>query len=99
MRLHETAQAGHDEHAVLLGFLDRGVSQVLQERCSLLVVQFILLRQQADELRFSQTSSHLLPPRKNQFNTSGRYLIPIACGKHLILRWFLHWDARESAFL
>ena len=35
MRLHETAQAGHDEHAVLLGLFDRGVGQVLQKRCLL----------------------------------------------------------------
>ena len=31
VRLHQAAQAGDDEYAVLLGLFDRGVGQVLQK--------------------------------------------------------------------
>ena len=49
----------------------------------------VLLRQKADELRFGQTRSHLLPPRKKyECNSVGRILLPQPCGKHLILRGF-----------
>src|SRR5467141_1946365 len=38
MRLHQPAQAGHHEYAVLLGFFDGGISQLFQEqRCSFIV--------------------------------------------------------------
>ncbi len=29
VRLHQAAESGHDEYAILLGFFDRGVGQVL----------------------------------------------------------------------
>src|SRR3954468_5391360 len=58
VRLHQTSDAGNDEYAVLLSFLDRGVGQVLQKCCRRLVIKFRLLGQVADELGLSQACCH-----------------------------------------
>jgi hypothetical protein len=55
VRLHQPAQAGHNEYAVLLGFFDGGISQLLQEqRCSF-IVELGLLGEMPDELCLGQT--------------------------------------------
>jgi hypothetical protein len=53
--LHQAAQAGHDEYAVLLGLFDSRVSQVLKKRSNRLVVGLEFLGQMAHELSLGHT--------------------------------------------
>ena len=62
MRLHQAAEAGNDEHTILLRLFNRGVCQVLQKRCGSLVVEFELLGQMPSELSFGHTRCHAIPP-------------------------------------
>src|SRR5258708_1391615 len=50
VRFHQPAEAGHNEHAVLLGFFHSDVGQVLKKSCDSLVGKFSFLGQMADEL-------------------------------------------------
>src|SRR5690242_13631991 len=43
VRLHQAAQAGHDEHAVLLGFFDSDIGQFFKKSRRSLVGEFGLL--------------------------------------------------------
>src|SRR5580692_2065377 len=101
VRLHQAAQSRHDEHAVLLRLFDGGIGQVLQERRRLLVVEFILLRQKADELRFSQTRCHVLPPRKKcDVIPLAAILLPQPCGKTPdFTRVWQMWYVEEGLFM
>src|SRR6266481_5346837 len=58
MRLHEAAEAGHNEHTILLRFFNRRVCQVLQKRRDRFVVGFKLFGQVPGELSFGHTRSH-----------------------------------------
>jgi hypothetical protein len=58
MRLHQAAQAGHNEHTVLLRLFNRNVCQVLQKSRGSLVVGAELLGQVAGELSLGHTRSH-----------------------------------------
>src|SRR5207244_6247492 len=58
MRLHQTAQAGNDEHAVLLGLFDCGVSKVLEKRCSGLVVGAEFFGEMTGQLGLGHTRCH-----------------------------------------
>src|ERR1700723_4739476 len=100
VRLHQAAQSRHDEHAVLLRLFDGGIGQVLQERRRLLVVEFILLRQKADELRFSQTRCHVIPPRKKcDVIPLAAILLPQPCGKTPdFTRVWQMWYVGEALF-
>src|ERR1700730_10489245 len=62
MRLHEAAEAGHNEHTVLLRFFNRRICQVLQKRRDCLVVGFELFSQLSGELSFGHTRCHEFPP-------------------------------------
>src|SRR5579872_1478910 len=84
VRLHQTAEAGHYENAVLLGFFDSGVGQVLQKRRRGFVGELGFLGQMPNELCLGQTCSHVFPPRKNRFNTSAAYLIPASLWKNTL---------------
>src|SRR5208282_73675 len=55
MRFHQTAEARHNEHAVLLGFFHGDISELLQEQRRSLVGKFSFLRQMTDELSLGQT--------------------------------------------
>ncbi len=59
LRLHETADAGDYEDAVLLGFLDCGFRQQVQEGRGLLVGQFELLSQLPRKGGLGQSSCHV----------------------------------------
>jgi len=58
MRLHQAAEAGHNEHTVLLRLFNRRVCQVLQKCRGSLVVEFELLGQMPSQLGLSHTRSH-----------------------------------------
>jgi len=56
--LYEAADAGDNKHAVLLGFLDGGLSQQVQEGSGLLVGQFHLLGQMPCECGLCESCCH-----------------------------------------
>src|SRR5579864_8858576 len=56
--LHQAAQSGDYEYPVLFGLFDRGISEMLQERCRLFVVDFELLGHVADEGCLGHTCCH-----------------------------------------
>src|SRR5664279_5408031 len=56
--LYEPADAGDDKYAVLLGFLDGGLSQQVQEGSRLLVGEFHLLGEMPCECGLRQSSCH-----------------------------------------
>src|SRR3977135_3978240 len=58
MRLHQAAEAGPNEHSILLRFFKRRVWQVLQKRCDRLVVGFELFGKVSGELSFGHTRCH-----------------------------------------
>src|SRR5579863_4146209 len=58
VRLHQAAETGNDEDAVLLGFFDSGVREMLQERRRGFVGELSLLGELPDQLSFCQTCSH-----------------------------------------
>src|SRR5580698_10667616 len=99
--LHQAAQSGDNEHAVLLRLFDSRIGQVLQERRGLLVVEFILFRQKADELRFGQTRCHVLPPRKKcDVIPLAAILLPQPCGKTPdFTRVWQMWYVEEGLFM
>src|SRR5215467_11959146 len=65
VRLYQAAQAGHDKKAILLGFFDCGVREMLKERRRGLVGKLCLLSQQPDQLSFGQTCSHTTSSEKS----------------------------------
>src|SRR5579862_4327608 len=56
--LHEAAEARNHEYAVLLGFLDRGVREQIQESSGLLVCELGLLCESTDQSGFGHCCCH-----------------------------------------
>src|SRR5579864_5359068 len=81
VRFHQAANAGNDEYAALLGFFNRGVGQMLQERRRGLVVNLRLLRQVTYELCFGHARCHESSSFAVSFNGLRSYLNTPACGK------------------
>src|ERR1700721_2440189 len=82
VRLHQTAQTGHNENAVLLGFFDGGVGQLLQERRRGFVGKLGLLGEMPNELCLRQTCCHVFSPRKkSRLIPAAAYPIPASLWK------------------
>jgi len=58
MRLHQAAEAGHNEYTILLRLFNRRVCQVLQKSRGCLVVEFEPLGQMPSQLGLGHTRSH-----------------------------------------
>src|SRR5581483_2245919 len=77
--LHQAAEAGQNEHAVLLGLLHRGVGEGFQERRSGLVVDAGLLGHVTDKLCLGHASCHESSLKLESLKHSGcGHLIPAA---------------------
>ena len=60
VRLYQAPDAGDYEYAVLLGFLDGGLRQKVEEGCDLLVSEFQLLGQVPYQSGLCQSSCHVM---------------------------------------
>src|SRR5215469_16011548 len=78
---HQAAEARYDEHAVLLGFLDGGVSEVLQKRRRCLVRGFELLREMTYQLGLGQACSHESSSMGQLVFAMSAILYHVSCGK------------------
>ena len=95
MRLHQAAQSGHDEYAVLLGFFDGGVGEVLEERRRGLVVSSVF----SASCRMSCVlvkPAAIQPPQKNWFNTKRALSYTLEPVENTYFTRFLNLDAGEA---
>src|ERR1700675_2710420 len=100
VRLHQTAEAGNNEDAILLGFFDSGIGQLLQKRRRGFIGKLSLLGEMPNELCLCQTCCHsVISSTEISLIPAGPILYPWACGKHLILLGFYSLQTRERAFL
>src|ERR1700730_5009637 len=100
VRLHETAEAGNNEDAVLLGFFDGGIGELLQKCRRGFIGKLSLLGEMPNQLCLCQTCCHsVISSTEIGLIPAGPILYPGACGKHLILQGFFNLQTRESAFL
>src|SRR5579863_6612811 len=64
LRLHQAADTGNDEDAVLLGFLDRSLGKQIEKRGRLLVGQLELLGQVPGKSSLGKSSCHVCSPSR-----------------------------------
>src|SRR5579864_467546 len=68
VRLHQTAEAGDDEHAILLGLFYSGVSEVIEERCRDFVVDIEFFGHVPNQLGLGHASCHETSSLKDRLN-------------------------------